>query len=333
MSDSISKDIYLKMYRNLRLARRFAEKIVELGNLGEIPGFLHSAIGMEAPGVGVGMALEEQDILIPTHRKPAQLITRGADIKLMMAEYMGKVTGYNKGKGGELHCSPGLEETGVMSVEAQVSVGTLPIAGGIALANKLRNEKRVTVVFYGDGGSNEGAVHETMNMASIWNLPILFVCDNNKYAVTTSIEYSAKIKDLSQRAVAYGFDGLTVDGMDVIEVYKNAKEIVEKIRKGSGPFILETKSYRFQGHYTGEEIMNLKYRDKEEVKKWMERCPLKVCKERLLKQKTCLEKELSDIDNKVENLINMAVEFGRASKFPEPEDAIKDMYATVYETM
>lgn len=330
MNIKLNKKICLDLYKNLKLARRFAEKIIELANRGEIPGFLHSAVGMEAPGVGVCYALKKEDIVVPTHRKPAHLITRGADIKYMMAEYMGKVTGYNKGKGGELHCTPEFE-TGVIAVEAQVSVGQAPIAGGIALANKLRGEKRVTVVFYGDGGANEGAVHETMNMASIWNLPILFVCDNNKYAVTTSTSYSSKLENLSQRASAYGFSGITVDGMDVIKIYKNAKEIIEKIRKGSGPFILECKSYRYHGHYTGEEILKLKYRTKDEIEYWKSRCPVKMCYKYLIDEKICSSEELNEIDNLVEAAINDAVEFGRNSKYPEPEDALKDMYASEYE--
>jgi len=329
MAIELNKKVYLDLYKYVKLARRFSEKIVELGNTGEIPGFLHPAVGMEATGVGICYALQKEDMVLPTHRKPAQLIAKGADVKYMMAEYMGKATGYNKGKGGELHCSPDLE-IGVMSVESQVAIGILPIAGGIALSNKLRNEKRVTVAFYGDGGANEGAVHETMNMAAIFNLPILFVCDNNGYAVTTSSKYSTKLENLSERASSYGFSGKTIDGMDVINIYKAAKEIIEKIREGGGPFLLECKSYRYHGHYTGEDILKLQYRTKEEVEYWRSRCAVKVCQEYLTGEKICSEKELNEINELVESMINEAVEFGRNSKYPDPEDALKDMYASEY---
>jgi pyruvate dehydrogenase E1 component alpha subunit len=330
MKVELNKNIYIDLYRNLKIARRFGEKIIELGNTGEIPGFIHSAVGMEAPGVGICYAMQKDDIVVPTHRKPAQLLTKGADIKYMMAEYMGKATGFNHGKGGELHCSPDLE-TGVMSVESQVAVGLVPISCGIALASKLRNENRVVVSFYGDGGANEGAVHESMNMAAVFNLPVLFVCDNNQYAVTTPAENSSKLKNLSKRADSYGFSGKTIDGMDVIDIYSTAKEIIEKIRKGSGPFLLECKSYRFHGHYSGEDLRKLEYRTKEEIEFWKSRCPVKLCSEYLIEKGICNKEELDEIDESVESTVAEAVEFARNSKYPEPEDALKDMYATEYE--
>ena len=325
-----NKKFYLEMYKNLKLAREFAEKVLELGNLGEIPGFLHSASGMEAVGVGVCMALKEEDIVVPTHRKPAQLISKGAEVKYMMAEYMGKIDGYNKGKGGELHCSPDMS-TGVMSVASQVAVGSVPIAAGIALADKLSKKKTVTVAFYGDGGANEGAVHETMNMAAILNLPILFVCENNKYAVSTSIDYASKINNLSERAKAYGFSGITIDGMDVLTIYEKTKELIEKIRLESSPFILECKTYRYHGHFTGERFLDLKYRTKEEVEYWQKKDPVKCFAKKLLENYGFSNDEINRINETVEKLIDEAVEFARGSKYPEPIDALDDMYATEYE--
>ena len=327
-----NKDLYKKMYRNLKLARVFSEKILELGNKGEVPGFLHSAIGMEAVGVGVCMASKKKDIVLPTHRKPAQLITKGAEVKYMMAEYMGKVDGYNKGKGGEIHCSPDLN-IGVMSVESQIAVGIMPIAGGIALANKLRGNNNVTIAFYGDGGANEGATHETMNMAAIWDLPILFVCEHNKYAVSTSADYSSKLENLSERARAYDFSGITIDGMDVLKVYNAAKEIIEKIRSGGGPFILECKTYRYHGHYTGEEFLKLKYRTKEEIDYWRSKDPIMNFKEKLLKSQEFKENEIEKIDQSIDTLMEEAVKFARDSEYPEPGDAFKDMYATEYKNI
>ena len=330
MDKKLDKKIYLDLYKNLKISRRFGEKIIELGNTGEIPGFIHSAVGMEAPGVGICYELKKEDIVVPTHRKPAQLLTKGADIKFMMAEYMGKATGYNHGKGGELHCSPDLI-TGVMSVESQVAVGLVPIACGIALASKLRNENRVVVSFYGDGGANEGAVHESMNMAAIFNLPVLFVCDNNQYAVTTPASSSSKLKNLSERAGAYGFSGMTIDGMDVLNIFLTSKEIIEKIRGGNGPFLLECKSYRFHGHYSGEDLRKLDYRTDKEIESWKSRCPVRLCHENLIKERICNMDELDEIDKSVEAMVNDAVEFARNSKYPDPEDALKDMYASAYD--
>jgi len=330
VNKELDKDTCTGLYKNLRLSRRFGEKIIELGNIGEIPGFIHSAVGMEAPGVGICYALQKEDIVVPTHRKPAQLITKGADIKYMMAEYMGKASGYNHGKGGELHCSPDLE-SGIMAVESQVAVGLVPIACGIALASKLRNEKRVVVSFYGDGGANEGAVHESMNMASIFNLPVLFVCDNNQYAVTTPATKSSKLKNLSDRAASYGFSGTTIDGMDVVNIFITAREILDSIRNGKGPFLLECKSYRFHGHYSGEDLRKLEYRSREEIEFWKSRCPVNLCRNYLADKKICSRDELDEIDRSVEDMINEAVEFARTSKYPEPGDALKDMYATEYE--
>ncbi len=330
MDIKLNKEIYVDLYKYLKISRRFGEKIVELGNIGEIPGFIHSAVGMEASGVGICYALQKADIVVPTHRKPAQLLTKGANIKYMMAEYMGKASGYNHGKGGELHCSPDLK-TGVMSVESQVAVGLVPIACGIALASKFRKENRVVVSFYGDGGANEGAVHESMNMAAVFDLPVLFVCDNNGFAVTTPSSDSSKLENLSERANSYGFSGKTIDGMDVINVFETAKEIIEKIREGSGPFLLECKTYRFHGHYSGEDLLRLDYRTKEELESWKARCPVKSCRKDLIDEKICSQDELDKIDRAVEAELDEAVEFARNSKYPEPEDALKDMYASEYE--
>jgi len=330
MTEKIDKNILLSMYKNLKLARRFDEKTVELMNQGEIPGPLHPAIGMEAIGVGIATAMGERDFLCSSHRTLSGQITRKAELKYILAEFMGKVDGYMSGKGGSMHISGGLDK-GIFGIDSVVG-SRVGFGAGIALAFKLRGEKRVVVAGYGDGGANQGVVHETMNMAAIWKLPVLFYCENNQYAATTSVKYSNLIKNLSQRASAYGFSGETIDGMDVICVYNHAKDAIEKIRSGSGPFLLECISYRYRGHWSGEELQTyIKYRNKEEIEYWKSKDPLKTFPSDLITKYNCTEDELKRIDKEVEDIIQEAVEFARNSKFPEPKDALKNMYATPLE--
>jgi len=320
MVKEFSKKKCLEIYRLLKLGRRFEEKSVELGDQGEIPGSLHPAIGMEAIGVGISLALKKGDITKKTHRGHSTMIAEGADIKYMFSELLGKANGYNSGKGGSMHLA---------GISAVIGSST-HMAAGAALAFKLRGEKRVAVAYYGDGAANQGPVHEAMNMAAIWNLPIVFVCENNLYAVSTSASYSTLLKNLSERAKAYGFIGITVDGMDVISVYKAAKELIEDARSGKGPSLLECKAYRFCCHSVGTERLGLNYRSNEEVEEWRNRCPIKLWSDRLIKENVCTREKLEEIDKEVEKEIEKAVDFARKSKFPDTEDALKDMYATVY---
>lgn len=324
--DFTKKD-YLNFYKYLKLTRRFEEETIKLSNLGEIRGPMHPSIGMEAIGVGVCLALRKEDIITSTHRGFTAKISKGLDIKCMLAELMGRVNGYSHGKGGHMHMSD--LNIGVIGVEGSVG-GAVPIALGVSLISKLRNKNQVIVAFYGDGAANVGVVHETMNMAAIWNLPIIFVCENNRYAVSTSIKYSTKIGKLSTRARAYGFPGYTVDGMNVFTVYNATKDLAEKARDGKGPFLLECMSYRYQGHFTAEAIIGLKYRTNREIKYWESRDPIKSCIKNLLEEKVCNQSELDKIDEIVENLIKEAVDFARSSKWPKAEDALKDMYAKEY---
>ena len=210
MIENFNKEKCLEIYRLLKIARRFEEKTIELGGQGEILGSIHAGIGMEAIGVGITLALKKGDIALKTHRAHGQLVAEGIDPKYLFAELMGKESGYNKGLGGSMHLA-GL--SGVLGVN-------VPMASGAALAFKMRKEPRVAVGQYGDGAANLGPLHEAMNMAAIWTLPAVFVCENNLYAVSTPSSYSTLLKNLSERAKAYGIPGETVDGMDVMEVYK-----------------------------------------------------------------------------------------------------------------
>ena len=323
----IEEGLIVDMYKKMITIRKFEEEVMSLNSKGKLPGWVHLYIGEEAVGVGVCSALKGNDLISSTHRGHGHIIAKGADIKYMFAELMGKANGCNHGKGGTMHISD--LSIGVIGADSIVS-GGVSIALGAALASKLRNKKQVTVAFYGDGGANQGVVHETMNMAAIWDLPIIFVCENNQYAVSTSVKYSTKIENLRQRAKAYGFSGVTVDGMDVLAVYNATKNLAERARSGKGPSLLECKTYRYHGHFTAEGILGLNYRTDEEMKYWKSRCPIKLWAKKLIEESICSQDELTEIDGLVGKLIEEAVEFARASKLPRPEDALKDMYATEY---
>lgn len=320
MIEEFSKDKCLEIYKYLRLGRLFEEKTIELNFQGKIPGSLHPAIGMEAIGVGVSLALEKGDVALKTHRGHAAMIAEGMEMKYMFAELMGKSNGYDKGKGGSMHLA---------GISAVLGSNT-HIASGAALAFKLRNEKRVAIGYLGDGAANQGPVHEAMNMAAIWKLPVVFVLENNEYAVTTPINYSILIKNLSERAKAYGFSGITIDGMDVLEIYKTAKALIKRARIGEGPSLMECKTYRYCCHSVGTEKLKLNYRTNEEIKNWKLKDPINLWAKKLLEENICVSSELKEIDSIAEDLIEESVDCAINSNWPEPEEAFKDMYATKY---
>jgi len=327
MTEKITKSLALELYRKMVLCRKFEEKVVELVNKNEIYGTTHEYVGEEAVAVGVCSALRNNDLITSTHRGHGHIISKGGDIRYMFAELLGRVNGYNKGKGGSMHIAdPGI---GILGANGIVGAG-VPIAVGAALTIKIKKMDNVVISFFGDGASNQGVVHEAMNMASIWDLPVIFVCENNQYAVSTSVKYSFKIENISERSKAYGFEGKTIDGMDVLEVYNNTKEIVNKVRSENKPFLLECKTYRYSGHFTAEKILNLNYRTEDEINYYKSKCPILSFSTKLLNVGICTKKELDDIDNLVINQIDEAVDFARKSKSPEPSDALKDMYATEY---
>jgi TPP-dependent pyruvate/acetoin dehydrogenase alpha subunit len=321
MIENFSKEKCLDIYRQLKIARRIEEKTIELGGQGEILGSIHAGIGMEAVGVGISLALKEGDIALKTHRDHGQLVAEGVDPKYIFAELMGKVTGYNKGLGGSMHLA-GI--SGVLGVN-------VPMASGFALAFKMRKESRVAIGQYGDGASNLGPLSEAMNMAAIWTLPVVFICENNMYAVTTPIKYTSLLENLSDRSKAYGIPGVTVDGMDVIAVYKAASELIERARSGRGPAILECKTYRYEDHSKSTAAQKLAYRSSEEVEAWKEKDPVIQWPNMLLKENICTKDEIAAVDALVEKSIDEGVEFARNSPLPELENAFKYMYATKIE--
>lgn len=317
----IDKQMRLEMYRRMVRIREFELAASDLFRRGQVKGTIHTCIGMEASSVGVCMALSKQDLIAGTHRSHGHNIAKGADTKKMMAEILGKETGYCKGRGGSMHIAA--FETGSLGALAIVGAG-IPLAVGAALAFKQKGENRVAVPFTGDAGSNCGNWHECMNMAALWNLPVVFVLENNHYGVSTNIKESCAIQDLSLRAKGYGIPGILVDGFDVIAVYLAADKAVERARAGDGPTLLVTESYRLDGHYSGEPEV---YRSKDEVNDFWKKEPINRFKNSLIKEKMATESELLAIDKEIKQEIVEAVQFAKNSAEPDHASAMDYIYA------
>jgi TPP-dependent pyruvate/acetoin dehydrogenase alpha subunit len=271
--------------------------------------------------VGVCMALRKDDLIAGTHRSHGHNIAKGADSKRMMAEILGKETGYCKGRGGSMHIAA--FDTGSLGALAVVGSG-IPMAVGAALAFKMRGEDRVTAPFTGDAGSNTGNWHEGLNMASIWDLPVVFVLENNHYGVSTNIRDSINIEDLSLRAQSYGIPGVRVDGFDVLAVYEAAVEAVARARRGEGPTLLVTESYRIEGHYAGEPEV---YRDRAEVDEYRKKDPIPRFRAYLIEEEKASQTELDTIDSEIKQEMVDAVKFARESPQPDPSTAMDYIYA------
>jgi len=319
----MEKRIALKLYETMIKIRRFEEKVKELYARGEIPGLAHLYIGEEAVAAGVCVNLEAQDYITSTHRGHGHCLAKGGDPKKMMAELYGRLDGYCKGKGGSMHIAS--IEVGILGAMGIVGSG-LPIAVGAAMTAKYKKEDWVSVCFFGDGASNQGTFHESLNLASVHKLPILFVVENNQYQISVPQKQHQAIKDISVRAKAYNMKGKTIDGNDVVEVYKTAKRIVSDLRKGKGPFLLECKTYRWRGHHEGDPNQGDRYRSKDEIESWKKRCPIVRFERFLSNEKKIHHKELQDIEERVENEIEEAIEFARRSPFPPIEEALKDVF-------
>ena len=308
----LEEEKLLKMYEKMVKIRKFEMKVEELHIQGILPGLKHLYIGEEAVAVGVISTLREDDYIASTHRGHGHCIAKGGDIKKMMAELYGKKTGYCKGKGGSMHISD--IDIGILGANGIVGAN-IPIAGGAALSVKLRGTDQVVVSFFGDGGANEGIFHEGINLASVWKLPAIFVCENNQYAISTSQSIVTAIPNVADRASSYGIPKFIVDGMDVLAIYEAASKAVTWARKGKGPTLIECKTYRFKGHYVGEGSRELTYRSREELREWEKRCPIKKFQFKLIEKNilTCsLAKEISDrIDGEIEEAVKFAEEKNR----------------------
>lgn len=314
-------------YRRMRLIRRFEERVIQLVNANEIAGTTHEYIGEEAIAVGVCSMLDQADVITSTHRGHGHIIAKGGDVKRMMAELFGRSTGYNRGKGGSMHIAD--LALGIYGANGIVAAG-VPIAAGAAWASKIRKTGQVAVAFFGDGGANQGVLHETMNIASIWKLPIIFVCENNQYAVTTSCTYATAGPGISHRAAAYGFPGYLVDGMDVEQVMSRVLEAVDRARSGDGPSLLECKAYRFQGHFTAERALKLTYRLQDEIDLWREQDPIVQWARKLEERGVLLSEDRTAVDDSVETLLEEAVSFARSSEWPCADESFAHMYVTEY---
>ena len=321
MKDMIQNERLIEIYGNMLKIRRFEEKVGELVKGNEVSGLVHLSIGMEATHVGACAALKKDDYITGTHRSHGHVIAKGGDINRMMAELYGKSTGYNKGKGGSMHMTD--FSLGILGENGIVGAG-IPIATGAGTAIKLEKTDQVVLCFFGDGASNRGTFHEGINLASIWKLPVVFLCENNMYGMSVPIAYSANIKNLSDRAGGYGIPGITVDGNEIMVVYEAVQEAVKRARSGGGPSLIECKTYRLCGDFEGD---FRDYRPKEELEAWKKRDPIYGFRKRLIETGVLTEAESESIDNEIKKEIEDAVKFAMESPEPRPEEALEDVYA------
>jgi len=316
----LDKDILIKMLKKMLQIRYFEEQLDQFYMMGEVHGTGHLYIGMEAVAVGAISALKKEDVITSTHRGHGHCIAKDADLKLMMAELLGKVTGYSKGKGGSMHIADiSLGNLGANGIVG----GGIPIATGAALAIKKMKKDQVVLCFFGDGATNQGVFHESINMASIWNLPVIYIIENNKYGMGFPVEKAVNIDKLSKRACAYGIAGITIDGNDVVGVYQTTQKLIKKMRKDSIPVILECMTYRWKGH---SKMDAERYRTKEEVASWKKKCPIIKYKKYLIEEDILKLMEIENIEKEVRAEIADAVKFAKDSPFPDPEDALEDVY-------
>ena len=314
------KETMLDMYRTMLTIRTFEEKARSLTLEGRMYGGLHLYSGEEAVAAGVCSCLRETDCVTSTHRGHGHCIAKGADTKRMMAELYGKVTGYSKGKGGSMHIAD--MSKGIIGANGIVCAG-LPIAAGVAFAQKYNGEDNVTVAFFGDGATNRGPFHESLNMAAALSLPVIFVCENNNYAMATSFDYHSNNKTIAQRAEAYDIPGARADGNDVQAVRAATLEAVERARSGGGPTLLEFVTWRRHGHFLNDQQL---YKDKDEHEAWLARDPIPLFEQRLLENGTADQAELDAIRNSVAEEIEAAVRFSEESAEPAPEVLFEDLY-------
>lgn len=321
-SPASAQDGLLRHYEDMLLIRRFEEKAGQLYGMGLIGGFCHLYIGQEAVVVGLEAATEEGDNRITTYRDHGHMLACGMDPKGVMAELTGRIDGYSKGKGGSMH---------MFSKEKRFFGGhgivgaNVPLGAGVAFADKYRGNDRVTFVYFGDGAANQGQVYETYNMAELWNLPVIFVIENNQYAMGTSVKRATKSPSLWKRGAAYGIEGEEVDGMDVLAVKAAGTKAVKRCRKGDGPYILEVMTYRYRGHSMSDPA---KYRSRDEVQKVREeRDPIENARKMLISGKIADEGELKDLDKKIKEIVNAAADFSKESPEPPASELWTDIYA------
>ena len=315
------KGTYREMYKRMNEARAFEQKVSWFFSRGMVHGTTHLSMGEEASGVAPCMALEDGDLITSTHRGHSQVIGKGVDLNKMMAELLGKATGYCKGKGGSMHIadidSGNLGANGVVGGGHGLSVGA-------ALTQQMKKTGKIVLCFFGDGAANEGSFHEALNLASIWKLPVIFYCENNLYGMSMSMERHMNITNIADRASSYGIPGHIVDGNDAVGLYDKMLEIFKYVREGNGPVLVESKTYRWLGHSKSDANV---YRTKEEIEDWKSKDPIERMKKYLVSEKIFKEAELTAIEEQAKADIEKAVEFANNSPDPELETALTDVYA------
>ncbi len=321
----ISKETLMLMLRRMWIIRHFEVKVMEVHSAGEFTGAAHPYIGEEAVAVGACAALKPTDYIAGNHRSHGHPLAKGGDMKAAMAELYGRVDGYCKGKGGSMHLAD--FSIGILG-ESGIVASSVPVATGAALAAKLQNKDFVSLVFFGDGASNQGACHESMNLAAKWNLPVIFLCENNQYAVTTSYKDSVSVEHISDRAAAYDMPGVLVDGQDAIAMYEATAQAVERGRAGEGPTLIEGLTFRYEEHSLGlGRVRRGEYRTEDEIEDWRKRDPIVIHTQRLIEQGIATAEECEAISEEIKQQVEEATEFARNSKYPEPSELYDDMWA------
>ncbi len=316
----LNKDQYLESYRKMVLLRRFEEKCGQLYGMGLIGGFCHLYIGQEAIITGIDLAKQAEDSTITSYRDHAHIIMAGTEPKYVLAELMGKATGCSKGKGGSMHMFDAKNKFygGHGIVGAQVPIGT-----GIAFAEKYKNTNNICFTFLGDGAINQGQVYEAFNLAALWQLPVIYVIENNQYSMGTSVARSTFMTDLYKKGESFGIKGYKLNGMSLEDVYDHAKQAVEFVRNGGGPVILEMSTYRYRGHSMSDPA---KYRSKEEVENYKEKDPLTEAKEVILAKNYANDAELKTIETEIKEIVREATEFSENSPLPEESELYTNVY-------
>jgi len=316
----ISKDIKVKLLKEMLKIRLFEEKIQDLYKAGHIPGSMHLSTGQEAIPVGFCAHLKKEDYILSSHRGHGHVLAKGGEYKYMMAELYGRSTGYCKGIGGSMHfANIGLGIHGTNGIVG----GGIPLAAGVGFASKYLGENKVTISFFGDGAANTGAFHEGINFAAVRKSNVVFVIENNQYAISVPRCLSDCVEDLSIRAKSYNIPGITVDGNDVCAVYDVAEDAIARARKGGGPTLVECKTYRWHGHHAGEPKDGLLYRSRKEMDDWREKDPIRRMKEVLISEKSITGKDFENMQKELEDGLIEAIKFAESSPFP-PVSALYD---------
>lgn len=321
---TFSKVQQREAYRRMLRIRRFEEEGTRLFKAGKIPGAFHASIGQEAAIVGSCMALRDDDAMTGTHRSHGHPIGKGADLKALMAELMGKETGICKGRGGSMHLAD--NSVGIIGESAIVG-GGIPLATGCGLSAKVRGTDQVSLCFFGDGAVNQGTFHESLNMASLWKLAVVYLCENNGYAITTSIARSHGQPNIAKRAHSYGMPGVVVDGQNVRAVYQVTSEAVARARRGEGPTLIEAKTYRFDEHQVNLFVPGAPYRSPEEVQEYTARRDPIAMFRQVLSDDNFSEIELKAIEDEVATTVEAAIQFGEESPLPDPTTLYDYMYS------